>query len=242
MRKGSKKTNMNIIMLYKMAKLLHEEAQRAAKAKEYASYPVFMNRYHQLHGEVCRLLNTTSLPIPEPHGWKDPADVSGLFWSIHLNDVIVAIGQMMAFLEGQIGYREQVTTQLVKDINDKLRTIIRKIPEKERDVQDAVEDLLKIKEYGFEREKISFPYSTKYYTPDFTSESLNAAMDVKFCDSKDDERQIIDQVNADIPAYKSKYKNLVFIVYDLGFIRDSLAFAEGIEKNNPFVHVVVIKH
>ena len=70
MRKESKKTNMDIMMLYKMAKLLHEEAQRAAKAKEYASYPVFMNRYHQLHGEVCRLLNTAcmhaALGIPFP--------------------------------------------------------------------------------------------------------------------------------------------------------------------------------
>lgn len=237
-----KKTSMHIMTLYTMAKLLHKEAQRAAEAKEYASYPVFMNRYHELYSELRTLIKITSLPIPKPHGWIDPANVVRPFWSTYLRDAIVAIGQMVAYLESQLGYHEQITSQLVKDIEDKLRIIVREIPQKEKEIQDVVENLLKMKEYEFEREKVSIPYSTKYYVPDFTFESPNVAMDIKLCDSPEDEKRIVDEINADIPAYKSKYNNLVFIVYDLGFIRDSLTFAKGTEKNNPFVYVVVIKH
>lgn len=120
--------------------------------------------------------------------------------------------------------------------------IIRKKPEEEKEIQDAIENLLIIKEYEFNREKVTIPYSTKYYTPDFTFDTLNTAMDVKLCNSQSDEKKIIDEINADIPAYKSKYMYVVFAVYDTGFIRDTLAFVKGIEKNNQSVYVTVVKH
>lgn len=132
--------------------------------------------------------------------------------------------------------------EVIFEVTDKLRAIIRNTPKKESEVQDALETLFRIKDYDFEREKVSFEYSTKSYQPDFTFEPLNLAIDAKLCNSERDEKEIIDQINADIVGYRTKYANLLFFVYDIGFIRDTKKFSEGIEKCTANVQVRVIKH
>lgn len=138
--------------------------------------------------------------------------------------------------------RTLTINEVILEVTDKLRAIIREAPKNESEVQNAVEALFRIKDYDFEREKVSFEYSTKSYQPDFTFKSLSLAIDVKLCNSKRDEKEIIDQINADIVGYRTKYTNLLFLVYDTGFIRDTKKFSEGIEKRNLNVHVRVIKH
>ena len=151
-----------------------------------------------------------------------------------------------AISEGSKEVKKTIRAPTIEDIvnvvTDKLRSIIRKIPEHEREVQDALETLFLIKEYDFEREKVKFEYSTKSYQPDFTFESLNLAADVKLCNSQNDEKDIIDQINADIVGYGTKFDNLLFFVYDIGSIRDAVKFSQGIEKHNKNVWVRVIKH
>ena len=148
--------------------------------------------------------------------------------------------------EGVVEVKKASKTATIGDIinvvTDKLRPIVRKPPRHEREVQDALEILFLIKEYDFEREKVRFEYSTKSYQPDFTSQSLNLAIDAKLCNSETDEKEIIDQINADIIGYKTKYDNLAFFVYDIGFIREAKKFSQGIEKCNTRVWVRVIKH
>jgi len=233
---------MDIKLLYKVARSLYKEASRAAEAKEYVSYYVFQRRYNQIYAQVCTEIGVSSLPIGHPVQYKDPYDTLAMSWSGFLNDVIVEIGQLLAYLENYLGVPIKVTSTLVGDIDDKLRAIIRKKPENEREVHDAIENLLIAKDYEFNREKVSIPYSAKYYVPDFTFDTLNTALDAKLCNSQNDEKKIIDEINADIPAYKSKYTYVVFVVYDTGFIRDTLVFVKGIEKSNPNVYVTVIKH
>ncbi|MDH5754601.1 MAG: hypothetical protein OEY95_05305 [Candidatus Bathyarchaeota archaeon] len=233
---------MDIKLLYEMARSLYKETSRAAEAKEYVSYYVFQSRYNQLYAQVCTEMGVPSLPIGQPVQYKGPYDTLSMSWSGYLNDIIVEIGQLLAYLENYLGVPIKVTSKLVEDIDDKLRAIIRKKPEDEREVQDAIENLLIAKDYEFNREKVSIPYSAKYYVPDFTFDALNTALDAKLCNSQSDERKIIDEINADIPAYKSKYLYVVFVVYDTGFIRDTLVFVKGIEKSNPNVYVTVVKH
>lgn len=138
--------------------------------------------------------------------------------------------------------KKTVIDEIISEVTDKLRVTIRKAPEKETEVQNALETLFVIRNYDFEREKVSFTYSTKSYQPDFTFDSLNLAIDAKLCNSERDEKEIIDQINADIVGYRTKYANLIFFVYDLGFIRDAKKFSRGIEKSTQNVHVRVIKH
>lgn len=225
-----------------MVRSLHRDALRAAENHESVSYYVFQVGYNQLYVQICSEMGVTSLPIGQPFNYKQPVNTPPYIWSGYLNDVIIAIGQMVAYLENYLGIPIQVTSKLVEDIDDKLRATIRNKPNEEREIQDAIENLLIIKEYEFNRGKVTIPYSTKYYTPDFTFDTLNTAMDVKLCNSQGDEKIIIDEINADIPAYKSKYMYVVFVIYDTGFIRDTLAFVKGIEKNNQNVYVTVVKH
>jgi hypothetical protein len=233
---------MDIKLLYEMARFLYKEASRAAQAGEYVSYYVFQRRYNILYAQVCTELGVPSLPIGHPVEYNNPYDTLRLSWAGYLNDVVVETGQLLAYLDNYLGVPIKVTSTLVEDIDDKLRAIIRKKPEDEKEVQDAVENLLIAKDYEYGREKVSIPYSSKYYVPDFTFDALNTALDVKICNSANDEKKIIDEINADIPAYKTKYKYVVFVVYDTGFIRDTLVFVKGIEKNNPNVYVTVVKH
>jgi len=228
--------------LYEIARSLHKEASRAAEAKEYVSYYVFQRRYDILYAQVCTEMGLTSLPTGQPVQYKGPFDTLPIAWSGYLNDIIVEIGQLLAYLQNYMNVPIKVTSKLVEDIDDKLRAIIRKKPEDEREVQDAIENLLIAKDYEFSREKVSIPYSTKCYIPDFTFDALNTALDAKLCNSESDEKKIIDDINADISAYKTRYLYVVFVVYDTGFIRDTLAFVKGIIKNNPNVYVTVVKH
>jgi hypothetical protein len=131
---------------------------------------------------------------------------------------------------------------VVSQIELKLRPIIRTKPEKETEVQNALENLFTSLDYDFEREQVTFSYSTKSYRPDFTSDAMSTAIDVKLCKKPEDEKRIIEEINSDILPYKTRYKRLLFVVYDLGCIRNVAKFAEGIEGAERDAIVRVIKH
>jgi hypothetical protein len=143
---------------------------------------------------------------------------------------------------GMIEKEEINLESVITKIEEKLRPIIRKIPDREKDVQDALENLFISLDYGFDREKVTFAFSSKSFRPDFTSDSFRIAIDVKLCKELEDEKRIIDEINADIPAYKTHYENLLFVVYDLGSIRDVTKFSKGLEEAHENVFVRVIKH
>jgi len=149
-------------------------------------------------------------------------------------------------LKGRAVSREKAEVKSLSSVKSnimkKLRQTIRAPPDRECEVSDALENLFSTLEHDFQRERVSFPYATKFYTPDFTFESLSIAMDTKLCKVPSDEKRVIDEINADIPAYRTKYKNLIFVVYDRGCIRDVRSFTEGIEKANENVSVIVTKH
>lgn len=136
------------------------------------------------------------------------------------------------------------SSDLLKILNlaeNKLRKVIRLKPVKEKEIQDAFENLLIGAEVDFLREKENIVYSSKTYIPDFTCERIDLAIEIKFCDKKEREKELIAEINDDILAYKTKYGNLIFVVYDVGIIRDIEAF-KSIFESNQNVIVRVIKH
>lgn len=128
-------------------------------------------------------------------------------------------------------------------IENKLRKLIRDTPKNEKEVQDALENLFigANLEEDFSREKEHILYSSKTYIPDFVFKKIDTIVEVKFCNSQKKLKEIIDEINADIVAYKTKYANLIFIVYDLGVIREVDEFKNSIESNEN-VFLKVIKH
>jgi len=132
-------------------------------------------------------------------------------------------------------------SELIQIINlgeHKLRKLIRETPQREKDVQDKYEDLLISNSIKYSREFPHIEYSSKQYVPDFSIEKLDLAIEIKLC--KKDEKLLIAQINDDILAYKTKFKNLIFLIYDLGQIRDVDKFKDCLEQHNDTI-VQIIK-
>ncbi len=84
------------------------------------------------------------------------------------------------------------------------------------------------------------PYSTKRYIPDFTFNRIGLAVEVKLCKAKDREKEMIAEINDDIIGYGGRYDRCLFVIHDLGFIRDIVQFSADIEEN-PNIHVLIVK-
>lgn len=133
---------------------------------------------------------------------------------------------------------------IIKVINlaeHSLRKATHNQPQNEREVQDTFENLLLGAEISYSRENDRIEYSSKTYTPDFTVPKIELAIEIKFCNRDGREKEIIAEINDDILAYQTKYGNLLFVIYDLGFIRDVERFAVEFESQQNVV-VRVVKH
>jgi hypothetical protein len=136
------------------------------------------------------------------------------------------------------------TSAILRVINlaeTKLRKVVRDKPSREIEIQDAFEALLIGAEIPFSRETDRIEYSSKTYTPDFTMGKLDLVTEIKLCGREGREKEIIAEINDDILAYRTKYGNILFVVYDLGFIRDTDRFGRSLEEHET-VMVRVIKH
>lgn len=123
----------------------------------------------------------------------------------------------------------------------RLRKVIKRKPDRESEVQDAFEALLVGADIPYSRESERIEYSSKTYTPDFTVPKIDLAVELKLCSKEGREKEMIAEINDDILAYQTKYGNLLFVVYDLGFIRDVDRFASSIEENENVI-VRIVKH
>jgi hypothetical protein len=127
-----------------------------------------------------------------------------------------------------------------------LRKVIFEEPRTERDVQNAVEQLLVgrglSRGVDYEREKGRVKVSIKETVPDFIVRRLSLAVEVKLSRDKNASRAIVDEINADIQAYGKAYAAMIFLVYDLGSIQDEGEFKQGLVSSENNIHVVVVKH
>ena len=101
--------------------------------------------------------------------------------------------------------------------------------------------MLVAKELDYLREQEKIVYSSKTYQPDFTFPKISLVLEIKLCDVKKREKEIIAEINDDILVYKTKYSNIIFLVYDLGHIRDIDKFKNDLEQDD-MVSVKVVKH
>jgi REase_DpnII-MboI len=118
-------------------------------------------------------------------------------------------------------------------------------PAREKDVQNTVEQLFigrgMEKGIDYDREVGRVKVSTKEVIPDFTLPPLDTAIEVKLLRDPNVVSRVIDEINADIQSYSKEYKTTVFVVYDLGALRDEVEFRRDLESSDG-VKVVVVKH
>jgi hypothetical protein len=135
-------------------------------------------------------------------------------------------------------------TKLVSDISNKLIINVHALgkPEREMEVQDAMETMLATLDYDFARSKESHGFAGVGVVPDFTVRlnQVKIPIEVKFTDSDEKVKRVVEEMAADQTKYHSQYNIILFVVYDLGFIVDVGKFSKDFETAGDLV--LVVKH
>ena len=210
------------------------------------SFKGFAKRYMAIIDQLpedfpaLAVLNTyATRNMPEP-SHSLPSYQRPIFEGVYA-DLLV----LRSYLDNAIGIAGDERRALTDFFQSHMRSAMMKQPENEKDVQDTVEALLigrglqKGQEYDRETGRVKM--SSKESVPDFIFPRLEEALEVKLVKDRSRISAVIDEINADIPAYLTKYRHLLFIVYDLGQIQDEFEFRHGLE-NAPDVQVIVVKH
>jgi hypothetical protein len=210
--------------------------------QNYAGYPFYIDEYNRLLAFTAQADPAVTTYFQQIDLGKDrnPADVIGPMWKSYAELAAVRLNSLASYLQSKLGTKRQEYEQIIDLINVNLRPAIYEDPRHEREVQNALETIFRARALDFRREQDSVPYSTKRYIPDFTFNRIGLAVEVKLCKDNDREKDMIEEINSDIIGYGGRCDRCLFVIYDLGFIRDTAAFSRDIEAN-PNVHVLIVK-
>lgn len=228
--------------LYNMAAVAARNAERMCSQEGGAGYPSYVEQYNRLLGLTAQIDPAVAVYLqPIDLGTNlDPSYVRYQLWMTHAEAAALQLSSLASYLQSKLGTKQQEHEQVIDLINATLRASIYQDPQHEREVQDVLETIFRARALDFRREQDTVPYSTKRYIPDFTFNRISLAVEVKLCKAKDREKTMIEEINSDIIGYGGRYDRCLFVIYDLGFIRDVAKFSADIEEN-PNVHVLIIK-
>jgi len=231
-------------LLQAMEIALREEDSK--NAWKYGGYKQFARKYNQIVAEIYK-----NVPLPPiidmydlsaiPDGGNTLAfQQKEIFESVYANLYI-----LKGVLESKIGIVEDEIAALRDFLQTRLRSAVFSPPNNERDIQNAVEQLLigrgLRKGEDYDRETGRVKVSSKEVVPDFILMKLGLAIEIKLVPRRERIGMVIDEINADIVAYSRKYRSLLFVIYDMGHIRDETEFRRDLE-HSPNVSVVIVKH
>ena len=138
-----------------------------------------------------------------------------------LVEVLLSGKMLLSSLECNLDYVDDEVDNLVLFIQSRLRSAIFQKPEKEIEIQNAIETLLLgrglSKGIDYDRETGKFEFSGKEYIPDFVISKLSLCIEVKLLRAAK-RSKVIEEISADITAYKKEYPRQLYVVYDLGEI------------------------
>jgi hypothetical protein len=209
----------------------------------YSGYPHYIREYNcllKLAAELDPGVREQFDPIDLGKN-SDPAYINSPLWGGFAEQAAVALNSLTSYLQSRLGKKQQEHEQIIDLINAYLRPAIFIDPKHEREVQNALEIIFNARGLDFRREQVTVSYSTKRYIPDFTFDRIGLAVEVKLCKAREREKEMIDEINADIIGYAGRYDRCIFVVYDVGVIRDVAQFSGDIEAN-PIARVLVVKH
>jgi hypothetical protein len=218
----------------------------AANLGRYSSYQTFLRKYNELVKQAAPLLpNTTMLDGISLDKIKGIGNTTWPEQKVYFELAYSNAAILKSLLEGAIGYAEDETHNLRDFIQANLRRAVFAVPDKEVEVQNGIESLMvgrgMAKGTDYDRETGRVKTSGKESVPDFIFPHLKLCLEVKLSKSAEKLREIVDGINADIRAYGTRYERQLYIVYDLGIIRDEAEFKRGLE-DAPGVSVLVVKH
>ena len=246
-------TNKAIKMLISQAKALRTSVEMVLNDSatethsRYVGFKMYAEEYNRIAREAEKVLGlpTNSFACYRTDLMRSYMDTLGGTMKQVVEGVFLESGMLLTYLESATDFVEDEFENISNFIKSKLRASIFSVPEREVEVQNALELLLigrgLNKGIDYDRETGKLEFSGKEYVPDFILPKLNLCIEVKLL--KEGRRsRIIDEINADITAYSTKYDRLLFVVYDLGFIRDENEFRRDIENAGESIKVLIIKH
>ncbi|WP_028829049.1 PD-(D/E)XK nuclease domain-containing protein [Proteocatella sphenisci] len=245
--------NNHIKMLIFQCKTFKNSVERTLndtstmESGRFSSFKMYAVQYNLLAKNATDVLEIDSstfvkFDIEQMPGWGDSV------WPIQrqiVESVLLNIGFILSYLEVETDFADDSFANLDNFLKTKLRAVIFDKPDREIQVQNAIENLFVgrswIKGIDYDRECGKFVFSGKEYIPDFIVPKLNLCIEVKLLrDGK--KSRIIEEINADITAYSKNYERQMFVVYDLGVIRDEVEFRRDIENARDDVKVLILKH
>lgn len=242
-----------IKLLISQAKTLEKNINRALNDSgtdahsRYVSFKSYAIMYNNIAREAEKALGlpTNSFAVYYTGKMGTYADTLLGFQKETMESVALQVGILLTYLESATDFVEDEFESISNFIRSKLRASVFSIPSKETDVQNAIESLLigrdMVKGIDYDRETGKFEFSGKEYIPDFILPKMDLCLEVKLL-REGKRSRIIDEINADITAYSTKYERLLFVVYDLGVIRDEAEFRRDIENAGASIKVVIVKN
>lgn len=132
--------------------------------------------------------------------------------------------------------------RLVSIIDEKLRLMIHSedCPADEDEVQVGLNSLLRVFDYRVSWNRSSVQFSERMSIPDFvvSLSKVDVPIEVKLVSSSKRKTAIIEEMAADLLQYGSKWKSVVFVVYDCGCIVDKGQFCEDFERQGAIMVII----
>jgi len=232
-------------ILDSMNAILH--TQHSQDVWQFSNYYVYMRKYNELLERIAKKLKIDTIAdyCFDLKKVKSPYDTIAMQQKEYFSTVHANLSILKSYLENKLDLKKDEITNLTNFLQSKLRSAIFEAPTKEKSIQDAIEQLLigrgLVKGIDYDRETGRVKVSIKESTPDFIFSKLDLALEVKFSHSNNKSKSIVDELNADIQAYSKKYSNLLFLIYDTGFIRNEDEFKNGIDNQKNII-VIIVKH
>ncbi|HJW41542.1 MAG TPA: hypothetical protein VJ476_09985 [Rhizomicrobium sp.] len=211
---------------------------------KYTSYAGFARRYCRLFDEYAAKGGTLDLGVHSLNLTQMPPHAPWPQEKRWFDSVYSELSLFITALQEKSPVKEKKVFELVGFFSKNLRRGVIRVPTCEKDVQDVIETLFigrgdqKGRDYDRETGRVKF--SGKEFVPDFVIPSELIAIEVKFVGELGRAKAVIDEMNADVIAFLTKYQRVLFVVYDLGFVRDVNEFGAGLEATAG-VSVCVIK-
>lgn len=228
-------------------KIIHEilESTNTAETGRYSSFKDMAMIYNDFAERARMLLSVSTMfytfNIDEIPSWGDSV------WPVQkriLEQVFLSAKMLLSSLEESIDFVDDEFDNIENFFQSRIRTVIFQKPEREVEVQNAVESLLLgrglAKGVDYDRESGKFEFSGREYIPDFIMPKMSLCIEVKLL-KEGRKSKIIEEISADITAYKKEYERQLYIVYDLGVIQNEVEFKRDIEMSDG-VKVIIVKH
>jgi len=215
------------------------------EANKYTSFKTMAKIYNDLATRAATVMKIGSLYKMNTEEMKSSGDTLWPEAKSILETVLISTRILISSLESNIDFVEEEVDNIESFIKTKLRSVLYEIPQKEKEVQNAIENLFVGKGFNkaidYDRETGKFNFSGREYIPDFILPKLRMCIEVKLLKEPSKKSKVIEEINADVTAYLKEYENVLFVVYDLGVIRDELEFCRDIESNEG-IKIIIVKH